>query len=65
MAGMTPMGGVNLHPSQNRWKLRKIVVRKGPKATELCCYEAQRREPEDLCADEIGQDPSEFVMDAG
>jgi hypothetical protein len=36
MAGMTPMGGVNLHPSQNRWKLRKIVERRGPKATELC-----------------------------
>jgi len=26
---------------------------------------AQRREPEDLFADEIGQDSSEFVMDAG
>jgi len=33
---MTPMGGVNLHPSQKRWKLRKIVERRGPKATELC-----------------------------
>jgi len=26
---------------------------------------AQRREPEDLCGDEIGQYSSEFVMDAG
>jgi hypothetical protein len=45
----------------------KIVQDRRAKRTEgdRAVLEAQRREPEDLFADKIGQDSSGFVMDAG